>query len=387
MTGIQVRHARACPAEHDKDAGCKCKPSYRAWVWDARGKTRIFKTFRNLSEAKGWRADATSQLRKGTMSAPSKTTVRQAGEALIEGMRSGAVRTRKGTVYKPSAIRSYEAALRDRIYPELGALRLSEVQRRDIQRIADEMLAENRDASTIRNALTPLRVIYRRAVSRGDVAVNPTSGIELPAVTGRRDRFASSEQAQKLIGALPQKSDQALWAVAFYAGLRSGELQALRFEDVDLAKGVIRVERSYDPKEGVYTEPKSEAGKRTVPIPAALRDYLIEHKLRSGRSEGLVFERDTNAPRRAQRIWKKAGLERITLHEARHTYASLMIAAGVNAKSLQTYMGHSSVTVTYDRYGHLMPGNEEEAAALLDAYLELANTNARAAQLRHSEAQ
>ncbi len=74
------------------------------------------------------------------------------------------------------------------------------------------------------------------------------------------------------------------------------------------------------------------------------------------------------------------------MREARHTYASLMIAAGVNAKSLQTYMGHSSVTVTYDRYGHLMPGNEEEAAGLLDAYLDRADTQARATQLRHSEA-
>lgn len=94
-----------------------------------------------------------------------------------------------------------------------------------------------------------------------------------------------------------------------------------------------------------------------------------------------MFEHDTNAPRRAQRIWEKAKLARITLHEARHTYASLMIAAGVNAKSLQTYMGHSSVTVTYDRYGHLMPGNEDEAAALLDAYLERSNTKARLAQV------
>ena len=339
------------------------------------------KTFRNLSEAKSWRHDAASALSKGTMSAPTKTTIRQAGEALIEGMRSGAVRNRKGEVYKPSAIRGYEAALRDRIYPELGPVRLSEVQRRDVQRLADAMLAQRRDAITIRNAIMPLRVIYRRAVSRGEVAVNPTTGLELPAVTGRRDRFAEPEEAQKLIEALPQKSDQALWAVAFYAGLRSGEIMALQWEKVDLAKGLIRVERSYDPKEGVYTEPKSEAGKRTVPIPAALRDYLIEHKLRSGASTGLVFERDTNAPRRAQRIWTRAKLDRITLHEARHTYASLMIAAGVNAKSLQTYMGHSSVTITYDRYGHLMPGNEDEAAALLDAYLERSNTKARLAQV------
>jgi integrase len=62
----------------------------------------------------------------------------------------------------------------------------------------------------------------------------------------------------------------------------------------------------------------------------------------------------------------------LTLHEARHTFASLMIAAGVNAKALSTYMGHASITITLDRYGHLMPGNEDEAAAMLDAYLAAA---------------
>ena len=61
---------------------------------------------------------------------------------------------------------------------------------------------------------------------------------------------------------------------------------------------------------------------------------------------------------------------RITLHECRHTFASLMIAAGVNAKALSTYMGHANIAITMDRYGHLMPGNEDEAAGLLDAYLQ-----------------
>jgi integrase len=75
------------------------------------------------------------------------------------------------------------------------------------------------------------------------------------------------------------------------------------------------------------------------------------------------------------------GLVPIALHECRHTFASFMIAAGVNAKALTTYMGHSSVTITYDRYGHLFPGNEAEAAALADAYLERVNTAARVAQL------
>jgi hypothetical protein len=79
---------------------------------------------------------------------------------------------------------------------------------------------------------------------------------------------------------------------------------------------------------------------------------------------------DSGLRTRAKRIWDDAEMKPIGFHEARHTYASLMIAAGVNAKALTTYMGHRSITTTLDRYGHLFPGNESEAAVLLDAYLE-----------------
>src|SRR5262249_53888098 len=103
----------------------------------------------------------------------------------------------------------------------------------------------------------------------------------------------------------------------------------------------------------------------------------------SGRSSGLVFGRSTERPfeptsvqARADKAFEKHGLERVTLHECRHGFASLMIAAGVNAKALSTYMGHASITITLDRYGHLMPGNEDEAAELLEKYLAGASTGA-----------
>jgi integrase len=86
----------------------------------------------------------------------------------------------------------------------------------------------------------------------------------------------------------------------------------------------------------------------------------------------------SNVRKRANAVWARAGLAPIGLHECRHTFASFMIAAGVNAKALSAYMGHSSVTITYDRYGHLMPGNETEAAELLDAYLVRAAAQASA---------
>ena len=229
----------------------------------------------------------------------------------------------------------------------------------------------------------PLRAIFRRAVARGEVALNPTTGLELPAVRGRRDRIASPNEAARLIEAAPE-TERALWAAAFYAGLRLGELRALQWPDVDSSVGVIRVHRAWDPREGEI-EPKSRAGVRDVPIPAVLRSHLAAHRLASGRTEGLVFGRTPSDPfnpatanARVGKAWKTAGLTPIGLHEARHTYASLMIAAGVNAKALATYMGHSSVTTTFDRYGHLMPGNVDEAVALLDAFLKRARAGQRA---------
>ena len=162
-----------------------------------------------------------------------------------------------------------------------------------------------------------------------------------------------------------------------YAGLRRGELRALRIEDVDVANGVIRVEHGWDPREGEI-DLKSDAARRKVPISAILRDFLTE-RLAAGDRHGpdLIFGATSGRPfngvklsERADRAWKKAKLQRITLHECRHTFASLMIAAGVNAKVLSTFMGHATVAITLDRYGHLMPGSEAEAGALLDSYVE-----------------
>jgi integrase len=387
LTGIEVRHAKACASREGRK--CNCRPTYQASVWSAPDGKRLRKTFPTLAAARAWRAEAQTAIRRGKLRAPAATTLREASEELLEGMRSGRVRTRSGDVYKPSAVRSYEAALRDRVLPALGGKRLADLQRRDVQRLADELLGEGLDPSTVRNTLMPLRVIFRRAIEDGELAVNPTSHLRLPAVKGRRERIASPEEAQRLLAALPER-DRAVWATALYAGLRRGELMALRWEDVDLAKGVIRVERAYDEKGRVHVEPKSRAGRRTVPIVGALRDELVAHRARQNGDSGLVFGVTPETPfqpsnlwRRAQRAWKRAGLEPIGLHEARHTFASVLIAAGVNAKAITTYMGHVSIQTTYDLYGKLMPGSESEAAALVDAYLARADTESRLAQLDH----
>jgi integrase len=153
------------------------------------------------------------------------------------------------------------------VLPELGRRRLTDVTRLDLQDLADRLLADGSDPSTIQTTLLPLRAIYRRHCARGDVAVNPTVRLELPAVRGKRDRIVPPEYAAKLIAALPVE-DQALWATAFYAGLRRGEIMALRWSEVELSPGgVIRVEQAWDDKEGAI-EPKF-GSRRKVPVVGA----------------------------------------------------------------------------------------------------------------------
>jgi integrase len=226
----------------------------------------------------------------------------------------------------------------------------------------------------VRSTFNPLRAIYRREIARGRISVNPTTGLELPAVGSGRDRIADPAEAAQLLAALSDE-DRGIWATAMYAGLRRGELMALRANRVDLEAGIIHVEFGWDERAGEI--PPKNRRTRRVPIASVLREHLLAQLLRTGRRDDeLLFGRAPRTPFEVRRLgeqaakaWKAAGLKRITLHECRHTYASLMIDAKVNAKALSTYMGHATIAITLDLYGHLMPGNEEEAAGLLDAYL------------------
>jgi integrase len=390
LDGIVVRHRSKCRKLNGGER-CTCRPSYRAWVWSPEYATKIWRSFPTQAAARAWRQEAGGQVRRGTLRPATSTTVREAAEELIDGIRSGRVRTKSGDAYKPSALRGYEQALRLRVLPQLGGARLADVRRKDVQQLADEMLAEGASPSGIRNAIMPLRVIFRRALEDGEVAIDPCARLRLPAVRSQRDRVASPQEAAALLAALPPRI-RTIYACAFYGGLRAGELRALRWDDVDLAGGIIRVERAMDGS-GVIVEPKSRYGRRRVPVVGVLRDLLVEHKAATW-SEGFVLGpaphrafTPSNVHRRAKAAWEKSdeSLKSIGLHEARHTFASLLIAAGVNAKAISVFMGHASVETTFDLYGHLMPGGEAEAAALLDDYLERADTRHRLTAIGQAE--
>jgi integrase len=385
--GIIVRHSRNCASRSDgKCTKATCTPSFEAWLWDPRDKRKIRRTFRDRAEAKTWLHDAIGARAAGTLRAPTRETIEDAARAFVKGMRDGAIRTRSGEPYKPSVIRGYTADLERYVLPALGGLRLADVRRRDLQALVDELVADGHSGSKVRNVLTPVQAMFRRAVRAEVIRVSPAADLELPPVGPPRDRVASVAEAQRLLDALPT-DDQALWATASFAGLRRGELRGLECRDVDVQADVIHVRRGWDDYEGAI-DPKSKKGTRDVPIPEALARYLSEHMLRTGRRDGdLIFGSTSRTPftpkvirTRALGAWtatvvggflrgESVELEPIKLHECRHTYVSLMHAAGCSLEEIGDYVGHSSTYMT-DRYRHLLPGRHQEAARRLDLFLE-----------------
>ena len=186
------------------------------------------------------------------------------------------------------------------------------------------------------------------------------------------------------------EQDQCVWALAFWAGLRLGELRALRWGDVDEKAGVLHVQRSWDAIEG-EVEPKSSAGVRDIPILAPLLPHLAARRASCAWSSepiGLVLGASrrvalgyTGLRKRSARALAAEGLGHVTLHEARHSFASYLAASGIGIKELTVILGHSSVTVSLDRYGHLFEGALAQTAAQINAWFEASDTRSRVAQL------
>jgi integrase len=391
--GIEKRHARGCRS--DNGGRCNCNPSYRVRIWNGRERRREIRSFPTEAAAKAWRHDAAVAIREGKFARPAPLTLSEAAIALLAGMHDGTVRNRSGERYKPAAIRSYEVALRLRILPTFGHFRLTEIRREDVQRIIDAMLRGDHSASTIKNTLIPLRVIFKRAIRDRVVTVNPMQYLEIPADRGRRERFATPSEAAALIAALPV-DDRALWATAFYTSLRRGELRELRVSDFDREASTLDVYRALDDS-GAVILTKSYAGDRKVPVIPTLRRFLLDHLALTGRrGDDLIFGRTADLPfipttiRERSLIgwgWKEVpnpnaegprmvwiaarddALQPITLHEARHSTGSMLRAAGVDFKIISAIMGHSTITITQDRYTHLSSHDLHAAGEQFQAFL------------------
>lgn len=398
--GVLYRHSRACKGEtcanncnSDSDA------PWQAWVFDAKyvdavtGKKgkKIVRRFPDFAAAKGWRADASGEVRRQKLRATDRATAQRtlADEVKdwLEGAKAGAIQTKRETAYKPAVIRNYELSLRLRVLPTLGDRRFTEIRLGDLLALKEQLVGAGCSGSTVRNSFVPLQAIYRRARLQQRIEVDPTADLPLPTA-GSRERAATPEQGVELLGAIDGR-EAAVWATAFYAGLRRGELRALRVGAVDLEALTIAVEHGWDDVEGEIA-PKSRAGRRTVFVLEVLKPHL-EPLVEGRAADEFVFGSGTGPfdpraiMRKAERAWNAvdqaakasaeeaeedppAPLVRFTLHEARHSFSTWMDHAGISGDRADRYMGHSDGSVS-GRYRHLLPKQIFEDRAELDRWL------------------
>ena len=373
--GITLRHAKSCSARRGRS--CDCSPAFQSWVYDHRVDRKVYKTHRSAAAAKNWRQDMLVAIRRGEVAAARSTvTVADAVDAWLDGARKGTVRTRGRKPFAGGTIRSVEQNYRLRVAERFGRRRLDRVSLLELQEWVDELDGDGVHPGTIETTVLPLRMAYRRAKTRGEVTHDPTDGLELPQkpVRGSTRRPPDASLIISVLVGAPTP-DRAAWAVFMLAGLRRGELLGLRWSDVDLDASTIHAAQQYAPAEAIFKVTKGRR-ERKVPLGATLAAELRAHRLLTGRREGLVFGADGQRAMdtgkfqaRADVAWKAAGVQRITPHAGRHLYASMSAAAGTPIERLSRYMGHSSIAVTWDNYGHLFPGDEVADATLQDAFL------------------
>lgn len=367
--GVYIRHQARCPAGSADGTRCRCRPSYRGRRWDSSKQAMMWSaTFGERAEVLSWiAATLKGQEAVADMEAAGPTFGELVDEWL-DGVRSGAVdrrRGRKGSGYSRTTLEGYERSLRYVLTPEFGARPAGEIDDREWQTWVDRLSREGLSRSRIANHLAVARAIYgwasrptRRLVER-----NPLAGIELPPNDEKpRTRVADAEEAAALIAAL-SSADAVPYALAFYAGLRRAEIKRLDWPDVELDGYRLVVRKS-----------KSRAGTgRRPPIAEPLRPILLGEFMRQGRRDSgavsAVSVMSGKIAERARKRWAAAGLEPITLHECRHTYASFLMAAGYTLRELMEYLGHSSLQAT-ERYVKLLPPlDESDPADRLNAFL------------------
>jgi integrase len=353
----------------------------RWWVETPAGKKRKSAYAKTRKEAAEKLTRALAQRGRGLAFDAENLTVSEYLQQWLESSVKGSV--------KPVTFEAYGRTVRLHIDPALGSVRLAKLSPSHLQALYREKLDAGLKPSSVRLIHAVIRRALRQAHRWRLVVENVAAATDPPKPRPEEMRPLDAEQAKALLSAAHGHRLEALFVLAVTAGLRIGELLALRWEDVDFERGTLRVQRTLSgAKSGPrFTAPKSGRG-RSIKITDHAADALKRHraaqnaerlKMGSGwHDEGLVFCTVRGAPLRRgtvhqgsfKPLLKSAGLPKDTrLHDLRHTCATLLLGKGVHPKLVQELLGHSSIAMTLDRYSHVMPGMGDQTAAAMQAAL------------------
>jgi integrase len=300
-------------------------------------------------------------------------------------------------------LHQYESHAHEHLIPSLGENLLVDLERNPLL-IEEAMTTWKRKDGRpgelsplfVKKVWSTLRTACNKARKLGIITRNPCDSIDPPKVERKEMNALSPEQVGQYLAAFDGTDLECAVAVAIGSGCRRGELVALRWRDVDLERGTIRVERSAERVvvrtakrtryETRFKEPKSRRSRRTIPLPPFAVERLRKHRvdqaqrfMAAGRrpdGDTVIFDKDglpwNPGPfgMKFTALRDAAGLAKVRLHDLRHSYASLLLQSGADLKTVSTALGHSSVAITADTYAHVSPVMLQSAADRLNDLIE-----------------
>ncbi len=280
---------------------------------------------------------------------------------------------------RPNTLASYREHLEKRIIPYFGDRKLRNISTEDIEVFKAHLMTQDISAATVGKHLCTLKMMLKTAMQWQYLSTNPAQFVKRPLHTKPEASFLLPGEVEQLIAATDTRY-YCLMLTACMTGVRQGELLGLQWGDIDFANNRIYVRRTL--QAGKFYEPKSAASRRSVSVPVPVIQALKEHQARQAveldeNKIELVFPNEVGQPMDSRNMvhrvfeaaLKRSGLPRIRFHDLRHSYAAALISAGENIKWIQKQLGHSSIQVTMDVYGHLLPDIERNAPARLEAIL------------------
>jgi integrase len=354
--------------------------TWRARYRDPQGRSRR-ETFRRKGDAQRFLENAGVDMQRGSWVDPQLGRVTLA--EWVEEWWTTAVHLR------PSTRSRYERDLRLHLLPRFGAQSLATITPREVRAWVAEMVAAGVPPSGVNRRLRLFSRLMNAAVENELLARSPAKGVRAPEAARKETRFLTATEVRDLAEAINPWFR--VWVYfAAYTGIRWSEMLGLRRKDIDLLRRTVTVERQLLEVQSRFLgfgPPKSAAGRRTIALPDFLVSLLEEQLAERARPgpDGLVFVNTAGNPAHAAgfnaftwaRAKRRAGLEGVRWHDLRHTAVALAIEQGAHAKAIQERMGHASVSVTLDRYGHLLPSLGERIAEGLDSAFQAAEGASR----------
>ena len=271
----------------------------------------------------------------------------------------------------------YEGHLRHH-FAELNEKRIDRISTATVEGFITAKQAAGVSLPMIKKLMVTLGQVMGYAARHKMISHNPVRDAERPKATGAPGKqngmqILEPDQIKALIEATPDQKYRTLFLTAIMTGARQGELLGLKWSDLDLDRKQLHIRRTFNHDK--FFEPKTEGSKRRIDLSPMVIKALAEWKLKSGgQDDGLIFPNAAGNPmdkghmmtRHFYPARKAARIPAIRFHDLRHTYASLLLAQGVNVKYIQTQLGHASPTTTLNVYSHLLKETNQEAICRLE---------------------